>query len=122
MQDLLDRIRAGDVVVLDARPANEYQACHIAGAISVPIDDLQDRLRSLPKKKEYVAYCRGPYCVYADRAVEQLLKSRRRARRMAEGFPEWRAAGFPVSRGETPARRAARFGPDGRRTRRRASA
>jgi rhodanese-related sulfurtransferase len=97
MQDLLDRVRAGDVIVLDARPASEYQAGHIAGAISVPIDELQDRLRSLPRDKEYVAYCRGPYCVYADRAVELLQKSRRRARRMADGFPEWRAAGFPVS-------------------------
>lgn len=106
MQDLLSRARSGDVIILDARPANEYQAGHIAGAISVPIDDLQDRLRSLPADKEYVAYCRGPYCVYADRAVETLLRSRRRARRLVGGFPEWRAAGFPVDEGEGPTRRA----------------
>jgi rhodanese-related sulfurtransferase/DNA-binding transcriptional ArsR family regulator len=98
MRDLLQRARARDVIILDTRPANEYQAGHIAGAISVPIDELKDRLRSLPRNKEYVAYCRGPYCVYADRAVEMLMKSRRRARRMAGGFPEWQAAGFPVSR------------------------
>jgi rhodanese-related sulfurtransferase/DNA-binding transcriptional ArsR family regulator len=108
MEDLLERARSKDVIVLDARPANEYEAGHLAGAISVPIDELQDRLRSLPKDKEYVAYCRGPYCVYADRAVEILLKSRRRARRMVEGFPEWQAAGFPVSRADAPIRSAAK--------------
>src|SRR5216684_6223664 len=66
MKELLDRARSGKVVVIDTRPANEYAAGHIAGAISVPVDDLQRRLRKLPKGKEYVAYCRGPYCVYAD--------------------------------------------------------
>jgi rhodanese-related sulfurtransferase len=113
MRDLLRRAHSRDVIILDTRPVNEYQSGHIAGAISVPIDALKSRLRSLPKDKEYVAYCRGPYCVYADRAVEMLLKSRRRARRMVEGFPEWQAAGFPVRRDEPPAtdvraRRAAR--------------
>ena len=99
MKDLLDRVRSNDVIMLDARPANEYEAGHIAGAISIPIDELQKRLRSLPIGKEYVAYCRGPYCVYADRAVELLQASGRRARRLLEGFPEWQAAGFPVRRG-----------------------
>jgi rhodanese-related sulfurtransferase/DNA-binding transcriptional ArsR family regulator len=99
MNDLLERVRSNAVIVLDARPANEYEAGHIAGAISVPIDTLQDRLRSLPTSKEYVAYCRGPYCVYADRAVELLRTHRRRARRLLEGFPEWQAAGYPVTRG-----------------------
>ena len=103
MQELLERARSNDVIILDARPATEYQAGHIAGAISVPIDELQNRLRSLPRDKEYVAYCRGSYCVYADRAVELLRKTRRRARRMLEGFPEWRAAGFPVAQGAPPA-------------------
>lgn len=98
MKDLLARVRAGDVVVLDARPANEYAAGHIAGAISVPVDELQKRLERLPKRKDYVAYCRGPYCIYADRAVALLRKSGRSARRLAEGFPEWKAAGFPVER------------------------
>ena len=96
MDELLKRARSETVVILDTRPATEYAAGHIAGAISVPVDDLQQRLRQLPKRKEYVAYCRGPYCVYADRAVEILRSTGRRARRLLEGFPEWRAAGFPV--------------------------
>ena len=108
MRDLLERARSSDVIILDARPANEYQAGHIAGAISVPFDELQHRLRSLPTDKEYVAYCRGPYCVYADRAVELLRKSRRRARRLFEGYPEWRGAGFPVAQ-DPPARQPPRW-------------
>jgi len=86
-------------VILDARPAREYEAGPIAGAISIPVDELQQRLRQLLRDKDYVAYCRGPYCVYADRAVEVLVRSGRRARRLVEGFPEWRAAGLPVARG-----------------------
>lgn len=96
MDELVKRARSADVVILDTRPAIEYAAGHIAGAISVPVDDLQRRLRQLPKSKEYVAYCRGPYCVYADRAVEILRAHGRRARRLVEGLPEWRAAGLPV--------------------------
>jgi DNA-binding transcriptional ArsR family regulator/rhodanese-related sulfurtransferase len=100
--DLLKRARSKDVVILDTRPANEYVAGHIAGAISVPVDELQRKLRQLPKNKAYVAYCRGPYCVYADRAVELLRASGRRAQRLFEGFPEWRLAGYPIDSG--PAR------------------
>jgi len=111
MRDLLERMRSNDVIVLDARPSSEYEAGHIAGAICVPIDELQKRLRSLPRDKEYVAYCRGPYCVYADRAVELLTKSRRRARRLIEGFPEWRAAGLPITPADSPARRVRRIDP-----------
>jgi rhodanese-related sulfurtransferase len=66
--------------------------------LSVPVDELKVRLRKLPKSKEYVAYCRGPYCVYADRAVELLTASGRKARRLKDGFPEWKAAGFPVEK------------------------
>jgi len=99
MAELLKRARSRQVVILDTRPASEYVAGHIAGAISVPVDDLHRRLRQLTKGKEYVAYCRGPYCVYADRAVELLRANRRRARRLLDGFPEWRAAGFPVASG-----------------------
>lgn len=102
MDELLKRARSKKVVVLDTRPPNEYAAGHIAGALSVPVDDLQRQLRQLPKEKEYVAYCRGPYCVYADRAVEILRSHGRRARRLREGFPEWRAAGFPVEMGVRP--------------------
>ena len=96
MDDLLERARSGKVVILDTRPANEYAAGHIAGAISVPVDELQERLGKLPKGKAYVAYCRGPYCVYADRAVQVLRKSGRKAQRLIDGFPEWKAAGLPV--------------------------
>ena len=96
MAELLKRARSHQVVILDTRPASEYVAGHIAGAISVPVDDLQRRLQELTKGKEYVAYCRGPYCVYADHAVDLLRSKGRRARRLLEGFPEWRAAGLPV--------------------------
>ena len=99
MADLLKRSRTQDIIVIDTRPAHEYAGGHIAGAISVPVDDLQRRLKELPKRKEFVAYCRGPYCVYADRAVEILQASGRRAKRLIEGFPEWQVAGFPVERG-----------------------
>lgn len=97
MDDLLERARSGKVVILDTRPANEYAAGHIAGALSVPVDELKERLGKLPKGKAYVAYCRGPYCVYADRAVQILLKSGRKARRLIDGFPEWKAAGLPIN-------------------------
>ena len=99
IDELLKRLRSKNVVVLDTRPPNEYAAGHIAGALSVPVDDLQKQLRQLPKEREYVAYCRGPYCVYADRAVEILTSHGRRARRLREGFPEWRAAGLPIESG-----------------------
>ena len=102
MAELLKRARSKRVVILDTRPASEYVAGHIPGALSVPVDDLQRRLKQLTRGKAYVAYCRGPYCIYADRAVEMLRASGRRARRLAEGFPEWRSAGFPVSHGTEP--------------------
>jgi rhodanese-related sulfurtransferase/DNA-binding transcriptional ArsR family regulator len=105
MDELCARARAGDVVIVDTRPAHEYEAGHIAGAVSVPVDELKQRLRSFPKSKQYVAYCRGPYCVYADRAVDALRASGRRARRLTDGFPEWKAAGLPV---ETGAREVSR--------------
>lgn len=103
MDDLLKRVRSKQVVVLDTRPANEYAAGHIAGAISVPVDKLERRLRQLPRNKEYVAYCRGPYCVYADRAIEILRTHGRQARRLREGFPEWRAGGLPIEVSVSPA-------------------
>jgi len=98
LEELLQRARRDDVVILDTRPTQEYRAGHIPGALSVPVDELKARLRKLPKSKEYVAYCRGPYCVYADRAVELLTASGRKARRLKEGFPEWKAAGLPVEK------------------------
>jgi DNA-binding transcriptional ArsR family regulator/rhodanese-related sulfurtransferase len=99
MTELLKLARSRDVIILDTRPPGEYAAGHIAGALSVPIDELQRLLRELPRTRDYVAYCRGPYCVYADRAVEVLRAKGRRARRLLEGFPEWKAAGLPVHTG-----------------------
>ena len=98
LDELLQRARRDEIVILDTRPTQEYRAGHIPGALSVPVDELKRQLRKLPKDKEYVAYCRGPYCVYADRAVELLTASGRRARRLKDGFPEWKAAGFPVEK------------------------
>ena len=95
-EELLRRVRAGSVVVIDVRPAGEFRAGHIAGALSIPVDELDKRLGELPARKEVVAYCRGPYCVMAYDAVTRLRSRGRRARRLADGFPEWRAAGLPV--------------------------
>ena len=102
MQELLERARSGGVVVLDTRPAEEYAAGHIAGAISVPFDQVEARLRELPKSQVYVAYCRGPYCVYADRAMELLRARGRKARRLSAGFPEWKLAALPIQSGLEP--------------------
>ena len=95
-EELLARVRSGSVVVLDVRPVEEYRAGHIRGALSVPVKDLARRMRELPARKEIVAYCRGPYCLMAFDAVSLLRRRGRRARRLEEGFPEWRAAGLPV--------------------------
>lgn len=94
---LLRRVRAGSVVVLDVRPAEEYRAGHIPGAISVPLKELQQRLSELPADQEIVAYCRGPYCVLAVEAVEFLRKRGRRAWRLEDGVWDWRAMGYPVA-------------------------
>jgi rhodanese-related sulfurtransferase/DNA-binding transcriptional ArsR family regulator len=99
LQDLLSRARRDDLIVVDTRPAREYATGHIPGALSIPVDELQKQLRKLPRNKDYIAYCRGPYCVYADRAVEILRASGRRAARLADGFPEWKTAGLPVAVG-----------------------
>ena len=95
------RLREGDVVVLDVRPAPEYAAGHIRGAISIPVADLQSRLGELPEDTEVVAYCRGPYCVYADDAVRIMAGNGRAAARLEDGFPEWAAARLPTE-GRTP--------------------
>jgi rhodanese-related sulfurtransferase/DNA-binding MarR family transcriptional regulator len=96
-EELSRRVQAGDVVVLDVRPRPEYHAGHIAGARSLPLSDLRRRLRELPKDVDIVAYCRGPYCVYADEAVRRLSRSGRRAARLEDGYPEWARAGLPVT-------------------------
>ena len=95
-RDLLRRVREGRVTVLDVRPADEFRAGHIAGALSVPLRELRARIRELPKRKEIVAYCRGPYCVLAIQAVEALREAGLKAGRLREGYPDWRAAGLPV--------------------------
>ena len=97
--ELLDRVRAGRVTVLDVRPTEEFEAGHIAGAISIPIDELEERINELPKSKEVVAYCRGPYCVLSHQAVDTLRAAGRKARRLVDGFPEWGAQGMPVEVG-----------------------
>ena len=94
--DLLERLRDGSVVVLDVRPEEEYRAGHIPGALSVPVDALEAALKSLPRDREVVAYCRGPYCVFSDEAVAFLRARGYRARRLRQGLPDWRAAGMPV--------------------------
>jgi rhodanese-related sulfurtransferase len=94
--DLMELLSDGSVVVLDVRPEEEYRAGHIPGALSVPVDALEAALQTLPKDREIVAYCRGPYCVFSDEAVKLLEARGYRARRLMEGFPEWRAAGLPV--------------------------
>ena len=98
-QELAARLEAGDVVVLDVRPTPEFTAGHIPGARSVPVAELRQQLRALPKDVEVVAYCRGPYCVYADDTVRLLRRRGYRARRLEDGFPEWKRAGLPVAAG-----------------------
>ena len=94
--ELLRRARAGTVVVLDVRPAPEYAAGHIPGAVSIPIDELPARLAELPPDAEVIAYCRGPYCVFAHDAVRLLTAHGRRAVRLADGLLDWRLAEHPV--------------------------
>ena len=93
------RARAGEVKVLDLRPAVEYEAGHIPGAVSVPLDALPARLAGLPRDLEIVAYCRGPYCVMAPQGVQLLRAHGLTARRLEDGLPEWRLAGYPVAIG-----------------------
>jgi rhodanese-related sulfurtransferase/DNA-binding transcriptional ArsR family regulator len=94
--ELAQRMSNGEVIVLDVRPEREYAAGHIAGARSMPVDDIKARLPELPRDKEYVAYCRGPYCVFADEAVALLHANGLKAQRLSEGYPEWWLAGRPV--------------------------
>jgi rhodanese-related sulfurtransferase len=99
MDKLRTLLTEGRVTLLDVRPALEFRQGHIPGARSVPVDELERRLAELPRDREVVAYCRGPYCVYADEAAEMLQRHGFTVRRLEEGFPEWRAAGLPVEVG-----------------------
>jgi len=97
--ELSRRMAAGDVVVIDVRPEPEFHSGHIPGAVSVPLQDLEGRLKQLPSDRTIVAYCRGQYCVYADEAVRTLHQQGMPAARLEEGYPEWAAAGLPVEAG-----------------------
>jgi rhodanese-related sulfurtransferase len=97
--ELEERLALGKVVLLDVRPEAEYRAGHIEGAMSAPLEQLGTIVSSLPKRREVIAYCRGPYCVYADDAVRQLRERGLKARRLDVGFPEWRRAGLPIETG-----------------------
>lgn len=100
--DLLERAGRHHVVVLDVRPVEEYRAGHIPGAISIPLSELEQRLDSLPRDAEIVAYCRGPYCLLTPRALDVLRRHGLPARRLEDGLPEWRLAGLSVTAGERP--------------------
>jgi rhodanese-related sulfurtransferase len=91
-KELVDRLRRGDVVLVDVRPEEEFAAGHIDGARSIPLEELEQRLAELPADREVVAYCRGPLCAYAHQAVRQLRAAGRSARRLEDGWPEWRLA------------------------------
>jgi len=97
-REVLERAKKGLVVVLDVRPPEEYSAGHLPGAVNIPIHELAKRLKELPKRKEIIAYCRGPYCLMSYDAVSLLRTKGIKARRLEAGLPEWRAAGLPVER------------------------
>lgn len=95
-EELLERVGREDVVVIDVRPVEEFEAGHIAGARSIPLEELEGRLAEIPRDVEIVAYCRGPFCVLAPQAIDLMREAGLRARRLDGGLPEWRAAGHPV--------------------------
>lgn len=97
-EELLQLVSSGEAVVVDVRPAGEYLAGHIPGAISIPLDSLSKHLSRLPKNQEVVAYCRGPYCMFAYEAVSQLRSQGYKARRLEDGYPEWKAEQLPVEK------------------------
>jgi len=97
-EELLQLVSSGEAVVVDVRPAGEYLAGHIPGAISIPLDSLSKHLSRLPKNQEVVAYCRGPYCMFAYEAVSQLRSQGYKARRLEDGYPEWKAGQLPVEK------------------------
>ncbi len=106
--ELLRRVRRGEVTVLDVRPPEEYRAGHVPGALSIPVSELEARMKELPKGREVVAYCRGPYCVMALDAVEVLRRKGFEAHRMEQGIADWRARGWRVERGAPRARQVGR--------------
>lgn len=97
---LIERMQEGVVTVLDVRPEDEFEMAHIPGAINIPVKQISDRLSELPDEQEVIAYCRGPYCVFAYEAVALLRKKGFKARRLEDGYPEWKADGFPTESGD----------------------
>jgi rhodanese-related sulfurtransferase len=96
VQELVDKLESGKLIIVDVRPEGEYRKGHIANSISIPFDQLAERAKKLSKRKEIVAYCRGPFCVYADEAVAWLRKEGYKALRLEEGYPDWALLGLPV--------------------------
>jgi rhodanese-related sulfurtransferase len=96
IDELRKKLRDGKITIIDVRPEKEFNAGHIANAVSIPIDQLNGRLKELPKRNEIIAYCRGPFCVYADEAVALLSKAGYKATRLEEGFPDWASMDLPV--------------------------
>lgn len=96
IDELIEKIDSGKVTVIDVRPESEYRQGHIASAVSIPIEGLSKRLKDLQKRTEIIVYCRGPFCVYADEAVAILVQAGFRAKRLAEGFPDWKLQELPI--------------------------
>lgn len=96
IDEFLKKIASGKVTILDVRPETEYKKGHIAKSVSIPFDQLSERLKELPRKNEIIAYCRGPFCVFADEAVAMLVKAGFKAARLEEGYPDWALMGLPV--------------------------
>jgi rhodanese-related sulfurtransferase len=105
--ELVDRLREGSVTLLDVRPQDEFALGHLPGAWNVPISELEKRLADLPTDQEFIAYCRGPYCVLSFEAVAALRAKGYRIRRLEDGYPEWSAAGLPVERTSSSSANAA---------------
>ena len=101
-RSLLAKVRQGDAVLIDVRPEAEYRTAHLPGARSLPLPELEARLRELPRDKDIVAYCRGPFCVMSDTAVKLLVQRGFRVTKIAEGVPEWQAAGLPLEQSPAP--------------------
>jgi rhodanese-related sulfurtransferase len=96
IDELLTRMKSKKIVLLDVRPETEFKNGHIPGAINTPVKELSTNLKKLPRNKEYVAYCRGPFCVFADEAVQLLTKYGFKVKRLEEGFSDWKVKGLPV--------------------------
>jgi rhodanese-related sulfurtransferase len=96
IEELLQRLKSKNIVLLDVRPSGEYKNGHIPDAINIPVDELSAKLKNLSKNKEYIAYCRGPFCVFADEAVTLLIKKGFKAKRLFEGFPDWKLKGLSI--------------------------